>query len=163
MIGQAVAGRPRDVEGRETIRAAFMNPQNAGIGMKGMIALTGASRHLVYAVRDDLLAAGAISRDALKRETAEDRARAAMLAAPDKTNAELAVETGLPVHAFSNARAKLRRSGKIASAVRAAKRDRVLAAWREGERRSSKIADLAGASKGYVNHVLRDIGADRGA
>ena len=161
MIGRAVAGRPRDVEKRENIRAAFMDPKNAGIGMKGMIALTEARGEMVREVRDDLLAAGAISRDALKRETAEGRARAALLAAPERTNAKLAGETGLPVHAFSNARAKLRRSGKIAPANPGAKRKRILAAWRDGERSARKIVDLAGASKGYVNWVIGGIGADR--
>ena len=115
---RAVAGRPRDVEKRENIRAGFMDPKNAGIGMNGMIALTGARGEMVRAVRDDLLAAGAISRDALKRETAESRARAALLAAPERTNAKLAGETGLPVHAFSNARAKCAGAGRSPRLIR---------------------------------------------
>ena len=45
---------------------------------------------------------------------------------------------------------------------RAGKRKRILAAWRGGERRARKFADCAGASKGYVNSVLRVSGA-RGA
>ena len=139
-----------------------MDPKNAGIGMAGMILLTVASKHLVKDVRDGLLTEGAISRDALKRETDEGKARSAILSAPESSNAELAGETGLPVHAFSNARGKLRRSGKIAPVDRAGKRKRILAAWRGGERSARKIAGCAGASKGYVNSVLRVSGA-RGA
>ena len=57
-------------------------------------------------------------------------------------NAEWAGETGLPVHDFSNARGKLRRSGKIAPSI---ERESVSAFWphggaASGERGRSRIA-----------------------